>query len=420
MKASPPLQDAHNIVPLPTRRPAPVAVDRFKIIEFTNPRTGSKSFRVTGSKRDGERVRENFVVEAAARCRKIELETEYLKGHTETTAQATKLTPEQLRLAEVAFVKLGDDWERILDAVDHWNEHGKHHAVIESPRLDDAFEQFKKAIADDTSIRHLTRIATKSRVEAFVNATANMRVSDVMPENVLKFLDGMKVGDSKASARTRINYRDGISKFFSWCMERERRWVAVNPCTAVKIKIGDVSVPEILSFELCEKLLRAAESFKDGMLVPYITLTMFCGLRPFEARRVKWDQVNLTDKEIRIEGTQSKIKRPRSVSLDKTELAWLRAHKDKPFGPKNLNKHFSTLIRSVGFDTGPDAKLRWTKDVLRHTAISHHFRSIGSYGKCAERFGNSEAIIKRHYQGRVTSDDTKKFYAILPKKGGRK
>jgi hypothetical protein len=51
---------------------------------------------------------------------------------------------------------------------------------------------------------------------------------------------------------------------------------------------------------------------------------------------------------------------------------------------------------------------------LRHTAISHYFRATGSYGRTAEQFGNSEGIIKKHYQGRVSSADTKKFYALRP------
>jgi hypothetical protein len=63
--------------------------------------------------------------------------------------------------------------------------------------------------------------------------------------------------------------------------------------------------------------------------------------------------------------------------------------------------------------------VNWVPDIFRHTAISHYFRKTGSYGQTAEQFGNSEAIIKRHYQGRVSSEDTKIFYAIAPK-GGRK
>jgi integrase len=403
-----------NIVALPVeRRRPPTASQRFKIVEFEN-RAGSKSYRVTGTRRNGERVRENFAAEPEARCRQIELETEYLQGHAETAIQATKLTPDQLRLSEAAIIQLGDDWTRILDAATYWQQHGKHHAIADSPRLDDAFSQFKAAVAADTSIRHLTRLAATTRVNAFVNSTANMHVCDVLPETVLKFLDGMKVGDAKASARTRINYCGGISKFFTWCMDRERRWIAVNPCTAVKIKIGDKAPPHILSLEMCERLLRAAEKFKDGRLLPYLTLTLFCGLRPFEARRIQWGQVNFQDRELRIEANQSKVKRGRTIALADTELKWLRACKRKPFGPDNLNKDFAALIRGVGFGT-EGASPRWTKDVLRHTAISHYFRLSGSYGRSAERFGNSEAIIKANYQGRVTSDDTKKFYALRPK-----
>jgi hypothetical protein len=59
-------------------------------------------------------------------------------------------------------------------------------------------------------------------------------------------------------------------------------------------------------------------------------------------------------------------------------------------------------------------------DVLRHTAISHYFRATGSYGRTAEQFGNSESIIKKHYQSRVSSKDTKRFYALRPGAGARK
>ena len=59
-------------------------------------------------------------------------------------------------------------------------------------------------------------------------------------------------------------------------------------------------------------------------------------------------------------------------------------------------------------------------DVLRHTAVSHYFRHTGSYGQTAEQFGNSEAVIKKHYAARVSTEDTKAFYSILPAKGGGK
>jgi hypothetical protein len=51
---------------------------------------------------------------------------------------------------------------------------------------------------------------------------------------------------------------------------------------------------------------------------------------------------------------------------------------------------------------------------MRHTAISCYFRQTGSFGLTAEYFGNSEAIIKAHYKGRVTSEDAQAFYALAP------
>src|SRR6185295_5895978 len=130
-----PEQVPDNIIPLPEtkrrNRAQPARKQRFKIVPFTN-RNGSQSWRVAGSKRDGERVRENFAEEAAARARQIELETEYLRGHAETNIRATKLSAEQVQLAEVAFIKLGDDWMRILDVVDHWKRTGQRNASVES------------------------------------------------------------------------------------------------------------------------------------------------------------------------------------------------------------------------------------------------------------------------------------------------
>jgi hypothetical protein len=58
---------------------------------------------------------------------------------------------------------------------------------------------------------------------------------------------------------------------------------------------------------------------------------------------------------------------------------------------------------------------------MRHTAISHYFRKTGSSGQAAEQFGNSENIIRKHYQARVSTADTKAFYALRPaKKGARR
>ena len=223
---------------------------------------------------------------------------------------------------------------------------------------------------------------------------------------------------SKVSVATKINDRLAVSRFFSWCMERKRRWTAINPCHAVRLEKDERPPPAVLDIEECGKLLRAAERHRRGRLAPYVAVCLFGGLRPFEAARLTPAQVNLKDREIRLEANQTKTKRPRVVAICETLASWLEKYKDKPFYPANWRKDFDKLKVSIGYDgrrgNGGEELKPWPDDVLRHTAISHYFRKTGSYGQTAEQFGNSESIIKKHYQSRVSSKHTKRFYALRP------
>lgn len=146
--------------------------------------------------------------------------------------------------------------------------------------------------------------------------------------------------------------------------------------------------------------------------MPYVATCLFAGLRPGEVERLDWPQVNLADKEIRLEGQQTKTGRPRVVTIHKTLAGWLKAYQGKPFFPSGWRKHFDAIKAIAGLNG-------WTPDILRHTAISHFLRLTGSYGRTAEEFGNSEAIIKRHYQGRVSTEETKRFYSLKPSKNAQ-
>lgn len=391
-----------NIVSLaiqPKPKPAQRG-QRFKITEFQN-RAGSVSFRVAGYKIDGSRIRENFLDENAARCRQIELETEYLRQPSESTIRATKLTDDQLRLAEQVMRRLGDDWPYAMDAVDHWKRAGAKALPVESPRLDEAVDKFLEWV-EASDIRHYTKQQYRIRVNIFRNSVPNERVSDMTPDDIWAFVDSRK-----SSAVTKDSDRRVVSRFFSWCMERPRRWVNSNPCHGVKIKQDQKSPPSILSLAECKAILSAAEAHKGGMLAPYAAVCLFGGMRPTEAARLDWQQVNLNDREILLGQHQTKTKKSRVVKICSTLAAWLKAYKGKPFYPANWRKEFDAVKNMAGLKA-------WTPDAMRHTAISHFFRQSGSYGFTAEQFGNSEAIIKNHYQGRVSSEDTKAFYRLLP------
>jgi integrase len=440
-----------EIITLPAVQPKPKAAKielgpRFKIKSFGNA-SGTVSWRVDGYKRDGSRVRQNFADENKAKSAQIALETEYAQGHANTGIKATRLTDEQISLAEAAFIRLPDPRELPL-AIEHWLRTGKQ-APVESPRLDDAFTQFSQWL-DKCELRDLSIKNLRRRVNVFINSVPNLKVSDVTSEAIDGYLTKRAV-----SAKSKDNDRRAVSRFFSWCMGYEdgdirapRRWTPANPCRREKRGKGgpkEDSKPAILTVKECEALLRKAERFERGRLAPYVAVCLFGGLRPFEAARLTWDTVNLTDKEIRLEGEQTKTGRSRVVAICKTLGAWLKAYKDKSFFPPNWRRDLDAIKESAGLINRETAKskgtfqkkkkgklvqahrywkkitpVNWVPDIMRHTAISYYFRKTGSYGETAEQFGNSEAIIKNHYQGRVSTEDTKAFYALLPKKGGRK
>lgn len=407
-----------NVIPLtleakPRTAPGRAFRERFRVIPFTNA-AGSQSWRVTGIKRDGTRIRENHADATKARNRQIELESEYLSRRDgESVLRETTLIPAQLRLAEAAFHVLDCD-EDLVKAAHYWLKHGKAAQVVDSPRLDDAFTKFKLWL-DSAEYRERTKANLRTRVNVFVNGTGNMRVAEVTSDTVKGFLDKRDV--AKAS---KANDRRALSRFFAYCIEQ--KWTKANPArkeTRERPRRGNR--PKVLSVGECKALLLAAEADKNSCLAPYVAACLFGGLRPTEAARLDWSQVNLADGEILLDADQTKTNRPRKVSICPTLKAWLTAYKDKPFYPQNWRRDFDRLKEAAGYGGRHQSELRpWPVDVMRHTAISHYFRQTGSYGRTAEQFGNSEAIIKSHYDGTVSSKDTEAFYALLPSKGGAK
>src|ERR1043166_9399030 len=388
---------------------------RFKILPYTNPKTGTASWRVTGTRRNGERIRENFADAAEAQFRHTELEAEFHATNGVAALRATRLTDHQVGIAEAAFKRLERD-EDLLTALDHWFRTGKPTAIKESPRLDQALKAYE-AWLTTTDLRQVTKNHLRRRVTHFVNNVVNMRVTEVLPEHIESYLAKRNVSANTKDANCRA-----ISSFFTWCMKGKRHWTINNPCYAVEIEgltSDDDREPVVLAVKECEAFLRAAETFENGRLVPYVALCMFGGLRPFEAARLRWEQVNLVDNEIRLKGTQTKTGKGRIVTIGKPLNAWLRRYRKRgEIYRSTYEAGLRDLRARIGYgsETTEQPSLKpWVPDVLRHTAISHYFRATGSYGQTAEQFGNSEAIIKKHYQGRVSSTDAKEFYALQPK-----
>ena len=58
------------------------------------------------------------------------------------------------------------------------------------------------------------------------------------------------------------------------------------------------------------------------------------------------------------------------------------------------------------------------QNVLRHTAISAYVSMYESFARAAVTFGNSEAMIRKHYLSLMSRDEATAFYEIQPQSVG--
>jgi hypothetical protein len=151
---------------------------RFKILPFTNPRTNTASWRVTGTCRNGDRIRENFARADEAQFRHTELEGEFHAANGVAALRATRLTDDQVGIAEAAFRRLEQDGD-LITAVDHWLRTGKPKTIKESPRLDEALKTFTDWLASTAELRPVTKSNLRLRVTHFITSLGNTSAGEV-------------------------------------------------------------------------------------------------------------------------------------------------------------------------------------------------------------------------------------------------
>ncbi len=216
---------------------------------------------------------------------------------------------------------------------------------------------------------------------------------------------------------TRNNCRRVLHGFFQWA--RQQGFCAENPVAKIPIIKTERHEPCILTPEQTAKLLADASAHKDGLLVPYVALAVFAGLRPRELARITWDRIDLPQRTITLDASLAKMRARRLVAISENLAAWLA-----PFAltrpaivPPNWCKDFNAVKATVGWGTPTDENpdLRpWQQDTLRHSAVSYHLARCQHEGETAAWAGNSPNVIQAHYRALVKPAEAAKFWTIAP------
>lgn len=352
------------------------------------------------------RIRRNFATREQAEAWRHQREHDRLAGPTLEALRSTWLSETQLRIAEGLFHRATGD--ELSEAFEWWERYGKAQRAAAlagaGTSVREAVDLFK-AWLPSSELRERTRKNLADRAGRFALGLGHAHLGDLTSDTVEGWLAKRDV-----SASTKDNDRRAISRFFSWCMERPRRWIAVNPCHGVRVGQPKRGTPPTLLPQQCLALMRAAEAHQGGRQVRHLALCLFGGVRPEEATRLRNEDVNLSDGEVRIRAEIAKTHVARTVSTKDSPLGeWLDAFPNAPLSmsPTTRRRDLLVIRKAARIDT-------WPNDVLRHTAASALIRRCGSYAAVADRLGNSETILRKHYVAGWPSALADQWAAIRP------
>ncbi|WP_309398565.1 tyrosine-type recombinase/integrase [Cerasicoccus maritimus] len=391
--------------------PASPKTERFKIEKFKNP-SGNTSYRVTGYKPDGERIRKNFRYRADAIEYRANLEKECLEGKHDRLLVRTKLSAEQIADAETALSHTAESTltEQILELqslrqrVAKVSDVGLENAIafFEShykPEISKigVYLASEKFIASRTGRSEKTKAYYSKCLKLLSKDDPNTAVHEFTTRSIEEVLSPYKhIG-------TQRSYRRGLNAFFNWAVRA--KYCLENPCDHMEALPQQRRKVVILPLSEVKQLLKASCDYKDGSMASSIALMLFAGLRPSELEALKPEDVR--SEYLIISGGKMEGKIKRRVPIAGILETWLKKY---PFQGRPINwvKKMQSLKNAI-------QPTNWVSDILRHTSISYQVERDEDIGKVATRNGTSSNMVTLHYRDVIEDpQDVIEFWSMSP------
>ncbi len=284
------------------------------------------------------------------------------------------------------------------------------------------------------------------RLNRFVVDYGEHHAAAITPENISEWLDLRVSGAVNSNT-----YRRRIHAAFAYA--KSRKIVDANPVADVKPMPTDERDISCWQPERVESVLRAAQAFNPKM-IPLLVVSAFCGLRPEEASKLDWEQVNLKSRKLRVLASTSKTRKKRTVKIVDNAAAWLLPYRQTsgslaPMTTRNWKRRLSAasilgvdqvrarIAKHEGMkgteikkqrlgwdaileDAKKDGGALWPADILRHTFASAWLATHKDIFELAQEMGNSPTVIKSHYDGAMDEDQAARLWEIMPDKASAK
>lgn len=193
-----------------------------------------------------------------------------------------------------------------------------------------------------------------------------------------------------------------------------------NPCSRVSTpKVKNDDEVTIYTIKELQALFTACKDYDDGKdkncsgcAVPFAFLA-FAGIRPAELTRLRWDDVNLTNKFIRISGSIAKAGKTRNVRINPTLIGWIKTISENNRIGKIIPGRWLQKATRVRKEAGLDG--RELQDALRHSYGSYKLAVEEDMNLLKADMGHQHwEVFFNHYHNALTPEQAAPYWKILP------
>lgn len=166
--------------------------------------------------------------------------------------------------------------------------------------------------------------------------------------------------------------------------------------------------PEILSVKQMKAGLKILEEESVGVQAAFM-IGCWAGLRPFEIKRLSWNNIDFKSKYIHVTVDVSrKLVRERFVLMPKCLLKGLRAIKARGRVCKTHEwKQIANALKEA------EVIKKWPQDLLRHSFCSYRLAQCGDAAKVADEAGNSPDVVRSVYRKPLKKKDGEAWFSAL-------
>ena len=279
-------------------------------------------------------------------------------------------------------------------------ETGKAHFRLNEMSFANGFNLYyetKKDILRPDSLRDIRYLA--NRLMRSNPQLANRNFSELSRSNCEDWLK-----DTFLTPSQHNKGRSFLHAIFEFAIRRE--WVDKNPIKLIERKKIVEKEIKPLSLEETKILLKNA---KKKNCTEVVGLMMLAGIRPKEAKRIEWNDIDLDDNSIKIRSICSKTGSIRHVEIC-PKLKNILLDRGTRFGclsPRNWPKKWKQIRDNSGF------KGHWVQDVLRHTYASYFTKRYSDLPRLQLNMGHRDlSLLRSRYVNmqNITKTDAKEFF----------